>query len=42
MVWLAGKLQRDLATTAKYVEVQREKMSRDGLVHGLRPITIHV
>ena len=30
MVWLAGKLQRDLVTAANYVEDQREKMSRDG------------
>jgi hypothetical protein len=30
MVWLAGKLQRDLATAANYVEDQGKKMSRDG------------
>ena len=30
MVWLAGKLQRNLATAANYVEDQRKKMSRDG------------
>ena len=30
MVWLAGKLQRDLATAANYVEDQRRKISRDG------------
>ena len=30
MVWLAGKLQRDLTTAANYVEDERQKIPRDG------------
>ncbi len=35
MVWLAGKLQRDSATAANYVEDQREKSHVPSLVHAL-------